>query len=198
MSSLRSDLREYLRAFIDHWLAVILGTVASVALGIIPALLGLEVPPWFWGVVLAFAIVPASFLAWRSEHRKVEQAAGRTRRRSITDRSAMIERLMALPKGDLELTCLGHDSESREFSSDLKQVLTAGGWEVTEIYQLILDDGLWIRVKDPSDPPSRATALKAILEKDGIAVTLAGRDPQRHSPAAINGHVQLEVGSNPN
>jgi hypothetical protein len=190
----------------------VVGAAFSIALSIIPAIQGKSVPPWLWALALALAVLPASFLAWRNERRKVEkleQAAeerrgetGRPRARSITDRSAMIGRLLALPKGSIKVACVVGDPEPCRLARELKDLLTAGGWEVEGPSSIIIGGGseatgVLISVKNPQEAPPRATALKVVLEEARIAVTLGVPDPRRHHPVYDDDRVELLVGDRP-
>ncbi len=64
------DIRQYLIALARHWMAlVVTGGAITLALGVMPAVLGESVAPWVWRVVLVIGVLPASFLAWRDERR---------------------------------------------------------------------------------------------------------------------------------
>jgi hypothetical protein len=54
-----------------------MGGAFYVGMTVVPALQGKQVPPWLWLVALAAALLPASYLAWREERRKVEQLEAR-------------------------------------------------------------------------------------------------------------------------
>jgi hypothetical protein len=80
-SSRWGDLREFVLALFHQWQALIVGFAFSFALAVVPATLGEDVPPWLWGLALGLAVLPASFLAWRSERGRVEQLEGEFRAR---------------------------------------------------------------------------------------------------------------------
>jgi len=72
-SSLLRDLWEHILALFRQWKALIVGVAFTIGFGVIPAVTGATVPPWIWALAVALAILPASFLAWRSERRRVEE-----------------------------------------------------------------------------------------------------------------------------
>jgi hypothetical protein len=116
------------------------------------------------------------------------------RPRLITDRPAMLARLMTLPRGNIDISYLSAHEEPFRFAAELKEILTAGGWKVTNFDDVSgsVPTGLVISVRDAGDPPPRARALKMILEGEGLAVTYDPGNPIRDPDA-----VGLFVGSKP-
>ncbi|MGH7546596.1 MAG: hypothetical protein ACREMM_00305 [Gemmatimonadales bacterium] len=67
------DLWEYLKAVARHWSALVTGAAITLALGILPEVSGIRVPPWAWQVALGIAVPWAGFLAWRDEYKKATE-----------------------------------------------------------------------------------------------------------------------------
>lgn len=68
-TSLFHDLKAYTTALFRQGAALVVGVAFSIALAVVPALQGKEVPLWLWTLALAIAPLPAAFLAWRDERR---------------------------------------------------------------------------------------------------------------------------------
>ena len=66
------DIGHYVMALCHHWVAAVTGSLVTLGLGVLPALLDKTTPPLVWGAVLLVGLLPAGFLAWRDERRKVE------------------------------------------------------------------------------------------------------------------------------
>jgi hypothetical protein len=99
--SRRDDLREFVLALFHQWQALIVGFAFSFALAVVPAMLGKEVPPWLWGLAIGLAVLPASFLAWRKEHGRVEQLEGEFRGRKRTQEAKDFNVPFAYRRGSL-------------------------------------------------------------------------------------------------
>jgi hypothetical protein len=104
--SISDSLREYVPALFRHWQALIVGFAFSFALAVVPALLGKAVPPWLWGLALGLAIVPASFLAWRDKHGRVEQLEAEYRDRKRAQEAKDINVPRAYRRGTLARAAL--------------------------------------------------------------------------------------------
>lgn len=87
-------LRDYIPALVRHWMALSVGFAFFIALTVVPAVQGKNVPPWLWVVALLAALLPASFLAWQVERDRVEQLESefRARKRAAEARDINVPR----------------------------------------------------------------------------------------------------------
>jgi hypothetical protein len=63
------DVADYLRALWRHGGAFLSGTLVTLSLGIVPAILGWVAPRWAWVAAIVVGLLVAGFSAWREEHR---------------------------------------------------------------------------------------------------------------------------------
>lgn len=213
-SRLRHDLQEYFRALFRQWKALVVGAAFTIGFGILPAVTDLTLPAWLWALSVTFAVIPASFLAWRDERRRFEQGVpptttrelaevrrqltelqDRLRPRLIPNSPTMIQRLMVESKGSINIWYVIGDPEPYSLAVELKHVLKAAGWTVDNFRSGIeggqIRTGISIMVLNADQPPPRAAALKAILEEAGLATRLES-DP-RWGPDMV----QVDVLSKP-
>jgi hypothetical protein len=71
-SSLSSDVAAFVRAVGRHWGSLLTGGVLVAALWVAQGAKWVTLAPAFYVIAAAVALLPATFLAWRDEHRAAE------------------------------------------------------------------------------------------------------------------------------
>lgn len=130
------DFWEYLKALSKHWLSLVTGAVASLALLLWGVFEGTELPRRAFWVAAVAGVFLSAFFAWRDERRKLA-AQGDDELRELT--SKMLEKYVAMAEShkdegphalaELNLAALGSDALIRKAIRRMEQRVGRDPWE---------------------------------------------------------------------